>query len=57
MTLDLWFLANSKKIDVKPCLTMIEISHRIELPDSVIQHPTIQTLLDISNDIVCWTNV
>lgn len=36
---------------------MVEICHREDLPNSVIQHPVIQTLLVTSNDIVCWTNV
>lgn len=36
---------------------MIEITSRIDVPDCVIQHPIIQTLLEISNNIVCLANV
>lgn len=50
-------IQKKKKIDIKYLLTILEISHREDIPNSVIQHPVIQTLLDISNDIVCWTNV
>lgn len=46
-----------KKIDIKHCQTMVEISYREDIPNSVFQHPVIQALLDISIDIVCWTNV
>lgn len=36
---------------------MIEISRRLDIPDNVIQHPIIQALVDVSIDIVCFTNV
>ena len=45
------------KIKNKPCLTMIEITCRIDIPDNVLQHPIIQALLETANDIVCFTNV
>lgn len=36
---------------------MIEITCRIDVPDNVLQHPTIQALLETANDIVWFTNV
>lgn len=36
---------------------MIEITSRIDVPDCVLQHPIIQTLLEISNDIISLVNV
>lgn len=36
---------------------MIEITSRIDVPDFVIQHPIIQTLLEISIDIISLANV
>ncbi|MCJ1345756.1 hypothetical protein MMC31_003965 [Peltigera leucophlebia] len=43
-------------VGMKPCFVMVEISRRIDVPDSVIQHPTIRVLLDISTDIVLLIN-
>ena len=36
---------------------MIEITRRIDGPDYVVQHPTIQALRDIANDLVGFANV
>lgn len=48
------FDANPK---TKPCLTMTEITSRMDIPDCVIQHPIIQALLEVANDLVSFTNV
>ena len=41
----------------KSCFALIEYAAGIDLPDAVINHPSIRTLEDATNDIVAWTNV
>lgn len=41
----------------KPCFQLIEFSANIDLPDVVVDHPTIQYLEEATNDLVTWSNV
>lgn len=41
----------------KPCFALIEFAADIDLPDEVIQNPTITALEDACNDLVTWSNV
>lgn len=41
----------------KPVFDLIEYALRIDLPDSVIEHPVIKALNQGSNDLVTWSNV
>lgn len=40
----------------KPCFALIEFAADIDLPDEVIQNPTITALEDACNDLVTWSN-
>jgi alpha-muurolene/germacrene-A/gamma-muurolene/(+)-delta-cadinol synthase len=42
---------------VWPFLDALEYSHRIDLPDHVIEHPIIVVLRQCTNDFVSWSNV
>lgn len=35
---------------------LIEMVEHIELPDAVRDHPIVQRMTDIANDVVCWCN-
>ena len=41
----------------KPCFALIEHAACIDLPDMVMQHPSIGILENATNDLVTWTNV
>lgn len=41
----------------KPCFALIEYAAGIDLPDEVINHPTIRALEEATNDLVTWSNV
>ncbi|OBZ72574.1 Alpha-muurolene synthase [Grifola frondosa] len=40
----------------KPCFALIEFAAGIDLPDDVVQHPTIQALEEATNSLVTWSN-
>ncbi|TFK73275.1 terpenoid synthase [Pluteus cervinus] len=40
----------------KPCFQLIEFAAGIDLPDEVINHPTILALEEATNDLVTWSN-
>ncbi|THH13873.1 hypothetical protein EW146_g6385 [Bondarzewia mesenterica] len=40
----------------KPCFALIEYAAGIDLPDAVLNHPSVQFLEDAANDLVTWTN-
>ncbi|THH17076.1 hypothetical protein EW146_g3682 [Bondarzewia mesenterica] len=40
----------------KSCFALIEYAAGIDIPDSVMQHPSIGILEEATNDIVAWTN-
>lgn len=42
---------------VWPLLDAIEYTSGIDLPDNVIDHPTIKILKQCANDFVAWSNV
>lgn len=41
----------------KPCFALIEFAGGYDLPDAVVEHPSIQILQDATNDLVTWSNV
>lgn len=41
----------------KPCFALMEFCAKIDLPEEVIQHPTIQSLEEATNDLITWSNV
>ena len=41
----------------KPCFALIEYAAGIDLPDQIIDHPTIRALEEATNDLVTWSNV
>jgi hypothetical protein len=41
----------------KPCFALIEYAAGIDLPDEVINHPTVRALEEATNDLVTWSNV
>jgi Terpene synthase family 2, C-terminal metal binding len=41
----------------KPCFALIEYAAGIDLPDYVVEHPTIRALEEATNDLVTWSNV
>lgn len=41
----------------KPCFALIEFAGGYDLPDVVVEHPSIQILQDATNDLVTWSNV
>ena len=41
----------------KPCWALIEYANGLDLPDEVMEHPTIQSLDEATNDLVTWSNV
>lgn len=50
----------SLRRDTSGCKTgfsLIEYAAGIDLPDEVVEHPVIQSLLDATNDSVSWANV
>jgi len=40
----------------KPCWALIEYANGLDLPDEVMEHPTIQGLDEATNDLVAWSN-
>ena len=41
----------------KPCFALIEFAAGIDLPDEVVEHPTIAALEEATNDLITWSNV
>ena len=41
----------------KPCWVLIEYAHHLDIPDDVMEHPTIRSLGEATNDFVAWSNV
>lgn len=41
----------------KPCFALIEFAADIDLPDEVVEHPTIAALEEATNDLITWSNV
>jgi hypothetical protein len=41
----------------KPCFALIEYAAGIDLPDEVVNHPTVRALEEATNDLVTWSNV
>lgn len=41
----------------KPCWALIEFAHNLDLPNEVMEHPTIVALGEATNDLVTWSNV
>ncbi|KAG8216688.1 isoprenoid synthase domain-containing protein [Butyriboletus roseoflavus] len=40
----------------KPCWALIEYAHHLHIPDDVMDHPTIRSLGEATNDLVTWSN-
>ncbi|KAI0076176.1 terpenoid synthase [Panus rudis PR-1116 ss-1] len=40
----------------KPCFALIEFAAQIDLPDEVVNHPTIMSLEEATNDLITWSN-
>ena len=41
----------------KPCWALVEFAYNLDLPDEVMEHPTIVALGEATNDLVTWSNV
>lgn len=41
----------------KPCWALIEYAYNLNIPDEVMDHPTIRNLGEAANDLVTWSNV
>ena len=41
----------------KACWALIEYAHHLHIPDDVMEHPTIRSLGEATNDFVAWSNV
>ena len=41
----------------KPCWALIEYAHHLHIPDDVMEHPTLRSLGEATNDLVTWSNV
>lgn len=42
---------------MRPVWALCEFSLGIDLPNSVMEHPSILKLSELANDVVSWTNV
>ncbi|KAF9239816.1 isoprenoid synthase domain-containing protein [Melanogaster broomeanus] len=40
----------------KPCWAFIEYANNLDIPDEVMDHPTIRSLGEATNDLVTWSN-
>lgn len=40
----------------KPCWALIEYANNLDIPDEVMDHPTIRDLGEAANDLVTWSN-
>ncbi|PPQ96121.1 hypothetical protein CVT26_004756 [Gymnopilus dilepis] len=40
----------------KPCWALIEFAYNLDIPDEVMDHPTIRNLGEAANDLVTWSN-
>ncbi|KAG6828179.1 hypothetical protein H0H92_008910 [Tricholoma furcatifolium] len=40
----------------KPCWALIEYANNLDIPDEVMEHPTIVSLGEAANDLVTWSN-
>ncbi|KAF8905261.1 isoprenoid synthase domain-containing protein [Gymnopilus junonius] len=40
----------------KPCWALIEFAYNLNIPDEVMDHPTIHNLGEAANDLVTWSN-
>ena len=47
----------SSRSGCKPCWALIEYAYNLDLPDEVMEHPTILALGEAANDLVTWSNV
>ena len=41
----------------KPCWALIEYANDLDIPDYVMDHPTLRNLGEAANDLVTWSNV
>lgn len=41
----------------KPCWALIEYAYNLDIPDEVMEHPTVLALGEAANDLVTWSNV
>ena len=41
----------------KPCWALIEYAYNLDIPEEVMEHPTILALGEAANDLVTWSNV
>ena len=41
----------------KPCWALIEYAYNLDIPDEVMEHPTVLALGESTNDLVTWSNV
>lgn len=41
----------------KPCWALIEYANGLQIPDEVMEHPSIVALGEATNDLVTWSNV
>ena len=42
---------------LKVCWTLIEYANGLDLPDEVMEHQTVQSLDEATNDLITWSNV
>ncbi|KDR80261.1 hypothetical protein GALMADRAFT_62552 [Galerina marginata CBS 339.88] len=40
----------------KPCWALIEYAYNLDIPDQVMDHPTLRNLGEAANDLVTWSN-
>jgi hypothetical protein len=41
----------------KLCFTFIEYANNLDIPDDVMDHPLLRSLVEAANDLVSWANV
>ena len=55
-TIDEYMAARRENIGTKPVFVFIEISRALDLPDQVMQHPAIVSLIQDATDMILLTN-